>query len=252
MHLMPISPNHGATSGGTTVTITGTNLAGATAVHFGQKSATITANTPTSVTVICPAGSGVVETSVTTPGGISNPLEFYYVSPPFVASIGSSSGPTAGGNTVTLSGVNLSTATAVNFGANSATPTVVNDGLISVTVPAGADAGSVSVTVTTAGGTDGPPDSYRYVDAPTIGTVSPASGPTAGGTVVSVTGTGLSTAAAVTFGGTSASFTVISDSVVSVSAPPGAAAGTVDVTVTSAVGSATAVDAFTYVAGPGI
>lgn len=51
---MPISPNQGTTGGGTTVTITGTNLAGASAVNFGSKLATITANTPTSVTVTSP------------------------------------------------------------------------------------------------------------------------------------------------------------------------------------------------------
>jgi hypothetical protein len=251
MHLMPISPNQGATSGGTTVTITGTNLGGATAVHFGQKLATVTASTPTSVTVTSPAGSGLVETTVTTTGGTSNPLDFFYASPPFVASISRVSGPLAGGNTVTLSGANLSTATAVGFGAESATPTVVNDNLISVVVPAGTDAGSVSVSVTTAGGTAGCPDSYRYVDAPTIGTISPTSGSTAGGTVVLVPGTNLSTTTSVTFGATLASFTVISDTQVSVSTPPHAA-GTVDVVVTNVGGSATSVGGFTYAAGPGI
>lgn len=34
---MPISPNQGSTGGGTTVTITGTNLSGTTAVTFGTK-----------------------------------------------------------------------------------------------------------------------------------------------------------------------------------------------------------------------
>lgn len=51
---MPISPNQGSTSGGTSVTITGVNLAGATAVHFGSRTATITANTPTMISVIDP------------------------------------------------------------------------------------------------------------------------------------------------------------------------------------------------------
>nr|WP_241672116.1 IPT/TIG domain-containing protein [Streptomyces sp. IB2014 016-6] len=43
-----ISPNQGSTSGGTLVTITGTNLSNTSAVRFGTKLATITANTPTS------------------------------------------------------------------------------------------------------------------------------------------------------------------------------------------------------------
>lgn len=73
---MPISPNQGTTGGGTTVTITGTNLAGATAVKFGSKPAAITANTPTSVTVTSPSGSGTVPVTVTTAAGTSNPLNF--------------------------------------------------------------------------------------------------------------------------------------------------------------------------------
>ncbi|MEU7633056.1 IPT/TIG domain-containing protein [Nocardia sp. NPDC049220] len=53
---MPISPSQGATGGGTTVAITGTNLGGATAVHFGSKLATITADTTTLITAVSPSG----------------------------------------------------------------------------------------------------------------------------------------------------------------------------------------------------
>src|SRR6266700_1934096 len=145
---MPISPNQGSTGGGTTVTITGVNLGGATAVKFGIKSATITANTPTSVTTISPSGAGTVDVTVTTSGGTSNPLSFFYVGAP----LSTDSGPTAGGNTITLEGTGLSTASSVAFGTNTATPTVVSDSQIEVTVPAGTAAGSVAVSVTTAGG----------------------------------------------------------------------------------------------------
>jgi len=124
---MPISPNQGSTSGGTTVTITGVNLAGSTAVHFDNKLATITANTPTMVTVINPAGNGVVPVTITTNGGNSNPLNFYYIEFPIITALASASGDTAGGNTVMINGYNLSTASNVNFGSNSATPTVISD-----------------------------------------------------------------------------------------------------------------------------
>ncbi|WP_031077711.1 IPT/TIG domain-containing protein [Streptomyces sp. NRRL WC-3742] len=247
---MPISPNQGSTGGGTIVTITGVNLAGATAVHFGSKLATITANTATSVTVIAPSGSGTAQVTVTTPGGTSNPLSFYYVGAPFKAALSDTSGPLAGGNTVTISGTGLSTATAVNFGANTATPTVVSDGLITVTVPAGTAAGSVGVSVTTAGGTNNG-FTYTYVNAPTVATVVPGVGPTSGGTPVTITGTSLSSTQSVTFGGTPAPFVVVSDTAVTAVTPPGTA-GAVDVTVTTAGGSATAAGAFTYLAGPGI
>jgi hypothetical protein len=232
------------------VTVTGVNLSGATAVKFGTKSATITANTPTMVTCISPSGAGVVNVAVTTGGGTSNPLSFYYIGAPFLASASSNSGPTAGGNTITLSGVGLSTASSVDFGSNSATPTVISDSLISVTVPAGTAAGSVALSVTTTGGVASGL-SYAYVDAPTVTTVSPSSGSTSGGTAVTLTGTDLSTTSSVTIGGTVASFGIISSTEVSVITPPGTA-GAADVVVTTTGGSATVVGGYTYTAGPGI
>jgi hypothetical protein len=247
---MPISPNQGSTGGGTVVTITGTNLGGATAVKFGTKSATITANTATSVTAVSPSGTGTVGVTVTTPGGTSNPLSFFYVGAPFKSSLSAASGVLAGGNTITISGTGLSTATAVNFGANSAVPTVTSDSLISVTVPAGAAAGSVGVSVTTAGGTNNGL-SYTYVDVPTVTTIVPDSGPTSGGTAVTVTGTNLTTTQSVTVGGAVAPFSVVNDTALSVVTPPGVA-GAANVVVTTTGGAVTTVDGFTYVAGPGI
>jgi len=247
---MPISPNQGSTGGGTSVTITGTNLSGATAVKFGSKLATITANTPTSVSVVAPSGTGTVGVTVTTPGGTSNPLSFFYVGAPFKSSLGTTSGPTAGGNSITLNGVGLSTATSVSFGANAATPTVVSASQLSVTVPAGTAAGPVGVTVTTAGGTNNGL-TYVYVDAPTVTTVAPNSGSTSGGTAVTITGTNLDTTESVTFDGNPAPFAVVNATTLSVVTPPGTA-GAVDVVVTNPAGSATDVGAFTYVAAPGI
>ncbi|MFI9492234.1 MULTISPECIES: IPT/TIG domain-containing protein [Streptomyces] len=248
---MPISPNQGSTGGGTLVTITGTNLSGTTAVTFGTKPASgITNVSPTQVTAVSPSGAGTVGVTVTTPGGTSNPVPFFYVGAPFKSSVGPVSGPLAGGNTVTVNGVGLATATGVSFGANTATPTVVSDTQLTVVVPAGAAAGPVGVSVTTAGGTNNGL-SYTYVDVPTVTTVAPASGPTSGGTGVTITGTNLDTAESVTFDGTPAPFSVVNATTVSAVTPPGSA-GTVDVVVTNAAGSATAADAYTYVAGPGI
>lgn len=247
---MPISPNQGSSGGGTLVTITGTNLSGTTAVRFGTRLATNVTNvSPTQVTAVSPSGNGAVGVTVTTPGGTSNPLPFYYVGAPFKQSLGPTSGSTAGGETVTITGTGLATATSVAFGANTAVPTVVSDSQITVAAPAGT-AGSVGVSVTTAGGTNNGL-SYTYVDAPTATTVTPDSGPASGGTAVTIGGTGLTSTTQVTFDGTPAPFTVLSDTAVSAVTPPGTP-GAVDVVVTNSAGSATITDGFTYVAGPGI
>ncbi|MET8566727.1 IPT/TIG domain-containing protein [Streptomyces sp. NPDC004783] len=248
---MPISPNQGSTGGGTTVTITGTNLSNTSAVMFGSKPATNVTNvSPTQVTAVSPSGTGTVGVTVTTPGGTSNPVPFFYVGAPFKSSLGTSSGPLAGGNTITISGTGLSTATSVAFGSETAVPTVNSDSSLSVVVPAGTAAGPVSVSVTTAGGTNNGL-SYTYVDVPTIGTITPTSGSTSGGTAVTITGTNLASTDSVTFDGVPAPFSVVNATTLSAVTPPGTA-GPVDVAVTNPAGSDVAVDGFTYVAGPGI
>jgi hypothetical protein len=244
---MPISPNQGSTGGGTTVTLTGTNLSGAIAVHFGSKPATITADTATSITAVSPSGTGTVGVTVTTPGGTSSPLSYFYVGAPFKATLSPVAGATAGGNTVTITGTGLSTATAVHFGANSATPTVVNDSQLTVTVPAGTAAGAVGVSITTAGGTTNGL-SYTYVAVPTLTSLSPSSGSVTGATTLTLTGTNLTGATAVTFGATAAtSFTVNSATQITAVAPAGT--GTVSVTVTTPGGTSNGLS-FSYVAVP--
>ncbi|MHB8692598.1 MAG: IPT/TIG domain-containing protein [Solirubrobacteraceae bacterium] len=66
-----ISPTSGPAIGGTAVTLTGTFLAGATAVNFGSAAGTITNDTPTRITATSPAGAGAVAVTVTTPSGTS-------------------------------------------------------------------------------------------------------------------------------------------------------------------------------------
>ncbi|MFJ7949269.1 IPT/TIG domain-containing protein [Streptomyces sp. NPDC096354] len=216
---MPISPSQGSSGSGTLVTISCTGLSGTTAVHFGIRSATAVTNvSPTQVTAVSPSGHGSVGVTVTTLGGTSNPIPFYYVGAPFKQSLSPASGATAGGETVTINGTGLSTATSVAFGANTAVPTIVSDGQITVAAPAGA-AGSVGVSVTTAGGTNNGL-TYTYVAAPTATTVTPASGPATGGTTVTVAGTNLTSTSEVTVDGNPAPFLVLSDTSVSACTSP--------------------------------
>ena len=67
-----VNPNTGPTSGGTSVTITGTNFSGATAVRFGSNAAgSFTVDSATQITATSPAGVGTVDVTVTTAGGTS-------------------------------------------------------------------------------------------------------------------------------------------------------------------------------------
>jgi IPT/TIG domain len=68
-----VSPSSGSESGGTAVTITGENLANATAVRFGAtRAASFTVISPTSIDAISPPGSGKVDVTVLTAGGASS------------------------------------------------------------------------------------------------------------------------------------------------------------------------------------
>jgi IPT/TIG domain/Bacterial Ig-like domain (group 3) len=171
--------------------------------------------------------------------------------PPAITGLSPASGPATGGTSVVISGSGFSGATVVDFGSVAATSfTVTNDGSITATAPPGADTQDVTVTTPIGTSATSSSDVYRYV--PVVTAVSPASGPTAGGRFVTITGSGFTGATFVDFGFTSAgNYTVNNPGSITVESPSGSA-GTVDVTVTTAGGtSATgAADRFTYVSPP--
>jgi hypothetical protein len=248
-----ISPSTGTTAGGTSVTITGTNLSGASKVSFGGTAGTISADSGTRITAKSPPGKGTVTVTVTTPGGTATAGKFSYVTPaPTVTGISPSTGTTAGGTSVTVTGTNLSGATGVSFGSfGDGKITADSSTKVTATSPAGS-AGTVDITVTTAGGTSATTsaDKFTYVTpTPTVTGVSPSSGTTAGGTAVTITGTNLSDATGVSFGSFGdGSITADSSTQITVTSPAGSA-GQVDITVTTPGGTSaiTSADEFTYV-----
>ncbi|HTX26183.1 MAG TPA: IPT/TIG domain-containing protein [Streptosporangiaceae bacterium] len=240
-----VSPASGPTSGGTSVTIDGTNLSGATGVSFGGSGGSITADSGSRITATSPAGSGTVNVTVTTKGGTSATTsadKFTYTTPaPTISLVSPKSGPAGGGTSVTITGQNLSGATSVSFGGSAGSITADNSTVITVTSPAGS--GTVNITVTTPGGSVGAGQFTYVVPAPTITGLRPDSGNGCGGTTVQILGTNLSGATSVSFGGAYATINTDSSTDISVNAPSGS--GTVNVTVTTAGGTSNA-EEFTY------
>ncbi len=252
-----VSPAQGPASGGTSVTITGANLASAKAVDFGGAAGTITSDTATQIIATSPAGTGAVDVTVTTAGetsATSSTDKFTYVTAPApaVSGVSPAQGPAAGGTSVTITGANLASAKAVDFGGVAGTITSDTATQIVATSPAGT--GAVDVTVTTAGGTSAASsaDKFTFVaaPAPAVSGVSPAQGPAAGGTSVTIIGANLASAKTVDFGGVAG--TITSDTATQIIATSPAGTGAVDVTVTTASGTSatSSADKFTYVAAP--
>lgn len=130
-------------------------------------------------------------------------------------------------------------------------------GAITGTPSAALAATTFTVTVTDQGASSAPQTFQLTVTAPapTVTSISPTSGPIAGGTSVTLTGTGFTGttgAGGVRFGGTNAtSYTVNNDTQIT-AVSPAHAAGVIDVTVTAPGGTSatSASDQFTYVAAP--
>ena len=252
------SPASGPPAGGTPVTITGAGFANGATVKFGGSSATlvVVGVGGTTITTITPAhSSGPVDVVVTNPDEQSGTYSsgFTYNEPPVVDSVVPSSGLSSGGTSATITGSGFTAGATVAFGGSFAWSGVVSGSQINAITPAHT-AGPVDVVVTNPDGqSDSDAGAFTYISPPTVGVVSPASGSTAGGTAVLITGTDFSSGATVSFGGTAAtSVVVVSGSQITAITPPHAA-GAVSVVVTNTTGlNGTRAGAFTYFTVPTI
>jgi hypothetical protein len=167
-----ISPTSGPTSGGTTVTISGTGFAVGATVKFGNTNATnVNVLGSTTITAVTPArSSGSVNVVVTNPGGQSatsnNAYTYAGTAAPTVSGVNPTSGPAAGGTSITISGTGFAAGATVTLGGAAATSVVVsNSTTITATTPAHA-AGIVDVVVTNSNGQSGGKLNAFTYDAP--------------------------------------------------------------------------------------
>jgi hypothetical protein len=252
-----ITPPSAPANSNTSVTITGANFTAGTQVFFdgvmclnimiASNGETITCTTPLHA-------AGTVTVAVTNTDGRTGtkPFTFDPPSAPTLTSITPNMGPISGGTTVTISGAKIGASATVTFGGTAATNvSVVNSTQITASTPAHA-AGAVDVVVSNGTGLDTTlTGGFTYVttasDAPTVSTIAPNSGPTAGGTSVAILGNHFATGATVQIGGNDAtSIKVVNDTTITAVTPAGTA-GAADVTVKNPNGqSGTLTGGFTY------
>ena len=162
--------------------------------------------------------------------------DVYAFGAPSVSKVAPAAGPTAGGNTVTVSGSGFVPGSAVKFGSvtlAASSVSFVSGTELKVVVPA-ESAGTVAVTVRKPAGKSAAVSADVYAfGAPSVSKVAPEAGPTAGGNTVTVSGSGFVPGSMVKFG----SVTLAAGSVSFVSGSefkvmvPAESAGTVDVRV---------------------
>jgi IPT/TIG domain/TIG domain len=168
---------------------------------------------------------------------------------PLVTSLSSDESLEKGGAQIEIVGSHFTPSATVHFGqAPALSVTFESPELVLASVPPGK--GTVNVVVTTEGGTSPSVAAagFVYGPLPAITNVSPRSGPPAGGTRVTIFGTGLANAQVVRVGRTDVTnFTVTSDQLIELTVPPGGR-GPVDITVTTPLGQTalSRADHFTY------
>jgi len=248
--LTSVLPPSGPPAGGTAVTITGNNfLSGATVLFGSTEAANVSVVSATAITATSPPGlAGTAAVTVKNPDGQIGSLSSGFIyGPPTVVGVSPPSGPTVGGTAVTITGSNFASGATVMFGAAAALNVTVKNGTtITATAPAGS-AGPVTLTVTNPGSQGGSlGNAYTYVVVPTIKSISPGTGPLAGGTTVTITGTNFGPGATVTFGGTPATGVTVASSTSITATTPAHLPGPVAVRVTVNGQAGSLANAFTY------
>ena len=137
---------------GARVGMFGQGFSGASVVKFGGVAAkSVTLSGSTYLTAVVPAGAHTGAVTVTTGTTTRTSPQTYKVKPK-ITNFTPSSGPA--GTLVTINGTGLIQTSAVNFGTVKATTfRVKSDSQVTANVPAGLPAGTVTISITTPGGT---------------------------------------------------------------------------------------------------
>jgi len=267
-----ITPTSGLSSGGTAVTITGSNFATGATVSFGFATATtiVVVNSTTITAKSPPHVGGTTGVTVLNKAGDTGtlPSAFTFIAPvvstaPKLNLVSPATGSPTGGDSVIITGSNLRPGLKVTFGGVPVTVNSSGQVSINATTPAG-NLGLVDVVVTnTDGQTFTLKGGFTYAnppEPPTVTSVSPASGSLKGGTTVTISGTGFNKGAVVTFGGSMATTIVVINSTTILAATPAHPVGTADVVVTnidpatgvidSGSGGSTLSGGYTYTTAP--
>jgi len=206
--LSNMSSLSGPAAGGQLLTLSGSNFGAPANLNYYAPVVAIGASLCTVVLphtdsrIVCrvAGGSGRLQAVTVTVGSeTSTPPLYYSFDAPILYTLNPSNGPSQGGYSVTLTGVNFATpaATSVLAGGSIVTSAFQNDTYLVFTMPSGSGTVTVSLVVN-----QQPSNGLVFnYDPPVISSIVPGTGPTAGGTVVALNGNGFGLSGTVQFAG---------------------------------------------------
>ena len=167
--------------------------------------------------------------------------------PGVITSVTPLQGSILGGTQITINGTSLSGTTVVKVGGVACTNLqVLSPTLVKAITPAGA-AGEASIAIVSSSATSLAPAPFTYGQL-SISSVSPNQGIYSGGTAITITGIFMNGATSVKVGGVPATNVVAVNSTTVTAVTPAGSVGAASVEVTGAKGTATATNAFLYIA----
>jgi hypothetical protein len=251
--LAAVSPGSGSALGGTEIMLVGTGFTpGDTMEVFvgGLPASGVRAIDGLTLTATTPPGSpGHADVELRNPNG-QTMLERAFRYGPVLTGVAPPEGLAAGGTPVTLSGAGFTSSidTRVHFGSAPATSvTVVDSQTITAVTPPG-PAGPSDVVVSNSNGQSALAAAFHYRTPPSLASIEPVFGPTSGGTLVTVRGTGFVDAERTTLrvGGAAATSLVAVDATTIRALTPRGTQGAADVTLETPFGAATLPGAFLF------
>lgn len=217
------TPSQGPT--GTVVTVRGSGFSSARSVLLGSTQVTFSASSDTTISFTIPASASDGRITVANSAGqgtSSAVLEI--INRPKVTSFSPESG--SAGTTVEIMGTDLGAVSQVSFGGTRASFSVRSSTLLRAEVPTGAKTGTIDVT--NSAGSASSSKHFEIGELPVLTGFSPAEG--SPGVSVTITGSNFSKATGVSFGGSTATYAVNSDSKITATIPTDAKTGPITVT----------------------
>ncbi len=249
-----ISPAEGSSNGGNTVTIKGSRFVAGASVTIGGVASAVKVLSETELTAVTPAQPpGRDEVIVSDARGVSaGGPDFTYVPAPLVAAVLPAEGPTTGHTAIVIYGAHFTRGMTVLIAGRALAAHVRSETEITAkTKPEPAGSYEVVVFGPLGPSNEGAHFTYLAAPAPVVSSITPSEGPTAGGTPVTIIGSGFRAGARVTIGakGKAASVTVHSETEIT-AVTHGEAPGSYEVVVTEKGERSVGGPAYTYLTQP--